>query len=420
MLGAPAQAQTEAAPAPRPGFSVREVTLFSSYYSQGLPPSLINSALPGYSTRYDTTFGGSAILAFARASGERTHFGLQYTPSYTRRVRYSGWSSLGNAVNMQFDHAFAPRLRFTIGAAGAIRNREELQFGSIAVANPSSGLAPGEIAGLPPLGDQATQFLVFGSRILTANVRTGVQYSVSPRLILSMGVSGSRTQYLRNGSNQQSQTSALIPRVTAFLGDVGITYNLSPRMSIGGTFDSARQQSQLQEAIITNGRVSIDRALTQYWSVNAYGGVGQFRSLRQTDPTPSQLQYVGGAGVAYRRQAHTLLAAFDRRASDAYGVGATSSRSVSGSWRWAPPTGAAWLALGMSRTEIQSLFFPATSLRGTAEIGRRLMGGTAIVLTYTYMGYSGLPTELQRAIGQHAVRVGFAWISHGSRPGVQQ
>lgn len=406
---APAVAQ-EPVPATRYGFSVREATAYSSYYSLGLPPSLIGSGSPLLETGYDVAIGGAAVLAFDKP-GERTTFSIQYTPSYTRRVRYSDWSAFSNSTTIQLDHLINSRLRFAISAVGAILNREEFQFGDI---SPVSSVPNSSFAGSllnEGVGDPAAQYLFFGSRILTANVHTGLRYALSPRLLLRGGVAGSRTQYLRSRIDDNSaQPARLIPQVTSFIGDLGATYQITPRTAIGGRFDSARQQSRLQNAVISNLRASVERAMTEHWFVNAYGGLGQFRSLDRFDPTAGQVQYLAGGSATYRNLEHTIIAAVDRRISDVYGVGASNTLSLSGSWQWMPPRAHVWLSLGFSRTDLQSIILPATTWRGTAEVGRRITGNIAIVGGYAYMGYSNVAINTNGMLGQNAIRIALSWI----------
>jgi hypothetical protein len=327
-------------------------------------------------------------------------------------LRYSDWNAFSNAINMQIDHSINARLRFVVSAAGAIRNREEFQFGQIGTVAPvgtPSTTQPAVDLPSQGLGDTAAQSLFFGSRILTANVHTGIQYSLSPRLSITGGIAGTRMQYLQN-RRDGVQTNGLIPQVTALLGDVSVSYDLTPRTSIGASFDTSRQQSRLQDAIITNGRVSVERAMSQRWFVNAYAGAGRFRSLQRTDITSEQLQYLAGGGVTYRSYAHTITGSFDRRVSDMYGIGASNTRALTGLWRWAPLRAPAWIALGFSRTELQSFAFPATTWRGTAEVGRRIGGNIAIVGGYAYMGYSNVAFQTNGMLGQNAVRIALSWI----------
>lgn len=410
----PAVAQVSEQPAPavnQGGFAVREVTVYSSYYSIGLPPSLINSSAAVANTGYDIASGASGSFSFSKPR-ERTNFSVLYAPAYTRRMRYTDWSAFSNAVSLLLDHTVTNRLRFSISGAGAIRNREEIQFGQIetpssnaassTVPNASNPLAEG-------LGDTAAQSLFYGTRILTANVRTGVQYAFSPRLSITTGIGGTRMQYMRGRSNGGVEPEGLVPNVTAILGDVGVSYTLTPRTTIGGTFDTSRQQSRIQDVIIMNGRFQIERAMTQHLFVNAYGGAGQFRSLGVTLSEPGQIQHIAGAGVTYRSYAHTILGSFDRRVADIYGVGANSTRSLTGTWRWAHPRSRTWMSINASRVQLQSTIFPTTTWRGTAELGRRVGGNVAIVGSYAYLGYSNLFIQSNGTLSQSAIRIGLTW-----------
>lgn len=407
----PATAQTPAAataPAQtglaQRGFSARQVSFFSSYYSVDLPRVASGPGnIPFINS--DSSIGGSAIFGYATTS-EKGSLSLQYTPSYTTRLQNSAAHAFSNALTLQIDRTMTSQLRFSISSWGAIRNREESQFSPVGVSMGASTAA----APLP--GDTAAQALLFGSRVLSGNLRLGIQYSLSPRLSLTLGVGGSRTQFLQNRSDQQSQsgTTGLIPQVTAVASDVGLSYALTPRTTIAGRFDSTRQQSRLQNALITNGQMSISHMLTQRWVVNGYGGLGHYRLLQQSDTGPGQLQYIAGGGTTYQTYAHSVTGTFSKQASDIYGLGATSSRSLNGIWRWAPAAARSWLTISFGRTELQGDVFPASTWRGTTEVGSRISGNVAIFGGYAYMGYSSLLFSGNSTLRQNAVRFGLTWV----------
>jgi hypothetical protein len=414
-----AQQQQEAAPTAQSGFSIRETSIYSTYYSTGIPPSLIASGLASGQTGSDIAIGASTVFAYAKQS-DRTNVSLLFTPTYSRRVHFTDWSAFSNSLALQFTRSISTRFQFLVGGGAALRNREEFQFNPVSSVPSTGGSASNPTIPMPtPEGqaDPAAQSLFFGSRILTANVRMGVRYMLTPRLSLTSGVGSNRTQYLhsRRDGNLQQQT-AVIPQVTSILGDFGMSYDLSSRTNIGASVDTSKQQSRLQNALISNARVQVQRILTRHWTVSGYGGVGMFRSLQQQLVTPSsgQLQYITGGSATFQSHAHTIIGSFDRRIADIYGIGASNSNSLSASWRWARPTSRFWTSIGFGQTELQSISFPATTWRGTAEIGRRMSGSLAMTASYSYMGYANtlLPTG---SYNQHALRAGFTWVP-GVRP----
>jgi hypothetical protein len=146
-----------------------------------------------------------------------------------------------------------------------------------------------------------------------------------------------------------------------------------------------------------------------HWFVNLSGGVGLFERLRTESPSSRRFQQLAGAVLGYRTNAHTTLVAFNRSVADSYGIAALRTTSVSGSWRWALPRSRAWVDLGVSWLDLQSETFPATTWRGTAEIGRAIGAGFAIVGSYAYMAYSNLTLRDGGRIGQSAIRVSIVW-----------
>jgi hypothetical protein len=408
--------QQEDAPPAQTGFSIRETSIYSTYFSSGVPPSLIASGLALNQSGSDFAFAGSTAFGYSKQN-ERTTMGLLFRPSYSQRLRFSDWSAFNNDLSVQVNRSVTTRLQFTIGGAAALRNREEFQFNPVSTTIITDSGATSPPLPAPGGADPVIQSLFFGSRILTANVNTGIRYMLTPRLAISSGIASNRTQYLptRRDEHLQQQT-AVIPQVTSILGNVGMTYDLSQRTSIGGTFETARQQSRLQNALIVNARVQVQRTLSRHWIAGGYGGFGQFRTLQQqlTVPSSGQLQYIAGGSITFRSYAHVLIASVDRHITDMYGLGSSNSYSFSGSWRWARPTSRFWLSTSFGRTELQSLSFPATSMRGTAEVGRRVAGNVSTTVSFSYMGYAS--TFLQaNTFNQHAVRLGVVWAP-GVRP----
>jgi hypothetical protein len=399
LIPARAQETTEAASR---GFTLHEATFYSSYYSVGVPDYLIGAGVPLLSRGYDIGIGGSAILGYSN-QGERSSLHFRYTPSYTGRVRYSDLAAFSNSMDLQFGRSITPRSRFSLGVAGSVMNREEIQFGALRAAS-----APTEVSATNPAvtGDPAAQSLFFGSRILSVNARAGLQHAISPRLTLNTGLGGMRMQYLSNRSFAGNDTPVLVPHVTSGLGDVGLSYRLNPRTNVGLAFEAVNQRSRVQNSIITNLRATADRALTPRFAVSGYGGVGQFRGSLQVP----QIQYIAGGAMNFRAHAHMLTAAVDRRISDIYGIGGTSTIGVSGSWRW--DRRVAWMALGMGWTRISSITFPATALHGNFEVGRRIAGSFGLSAGYAYMAYQNTPLLTGSLLGQHAVRIALSWMPH--------
>lgn len=419
------QSQQEAAPPPRSGLFVRDVSLFTSYYSQGLPERFLQSGSAPVPVGADVATGGSAVLSLAKP-GERTNFSLLYTPSYTARIRYSDWNAFSNDLGLTFRHSISTRLHLGLSAAGSIRSREEFQFAPIQTTAIAG--APGDLLDLsravsggttssPDMalaaglysGDTAAQALLFGSRILASSARFGVDYSITPRLQLTTGIGGSRIQYLRDRRRDEFPSLGVIPQVTSAIGDFGLSYSLSPRTTIGFHSDAARQQSRLDNVVISNARLSLERTMGPHWFVNLSGGVGLFERLPTESPSSRRFQQLAGAVLGYRTNAHTTLVAFNRSVADSYGIAALRTTSVSGSWRWALPRSRAWVDFAVSWLDLQSEIFPATTWRGTAEIGRAIGAGFAIVGSYAYLAYSNLTLRNGERVGQSAIRVSIVW-----------
>jgi hypothetical protein len=399
----------ETAAEPSRRFGLREVTTYSSWYSSGLPDYFLGAGGSLLNRRSDIAAGGAMVFGYSSFT-ERSNIAFRVTPSYTGRVRYSDLASFSNSVDLQFGRAISPRLRFVVATNANVMNREEIQFGV------RGDLLDSDIPGVIPdpgtvgIADPSTQALFFGSRILTATAHTGLQYAVTPRLSISVGGGGMRTQYLSNRSFNGEVAQPFIPHVTAGLADVNLTYRLSPRTNIGGHVAATNQRSAVQDSVITNYRGSADRALTPRLSVSGYGGIGQFRGSLQVP----QVQYLAGGGVNFRAGINTFTVAADRRISDIYGVGSSSTLAFSGTWRLDRRAG--WVSSSYGWTKLDGALLAATTMRGTFEVGRRLTGNAGIMAGYAYIAFRNTPLLGNNLSSQHAVRFALTWMPFAPRP----
>jgi hypothetical protein len=247
--------------------------------------------------------------------------------------------------------------------------------------------------------------------VLNTAAQASLSYSYSPRLSVMVNGGASRSQHVSQDTGPAG--NGLLSNTTAENLAVGLSYSLSPRTQIGATVTGSRSESLIQDNFTTTSIGSLGRKLGTRWFVQVQGGVGMMNSLRDFGLVRSTARPrpVTSGSLGYKTFSHTLLGSYDRTVSDAYGLGATTSSSASGSWLWQRP-GSDWslsASGGWQRLE-GTLEGTATGWRTTAGIGRSL-GHVVLLMEYAYLKYSGIQRQTP-FLSQSAVRVSMRW-----RPG---
>jgi len=418
-----------AAPAlPQPGPQLRAVSGYTGYYSSFLP----NGA--GFQTGAsnlpaDFGFGGSAVFDWTHFS-ERSSFALTYTPSYTGSARFSSTDALNHGLSLSASRKVAPRWTWGFAMAGSLNNIEQSLYAptalSSAAAVPSNfadlaaGLLQSKFTTNPELGSVLTgapliesplNSLFYGVRMFTASVQTSLAYSYSPRLSISFSAGSSRAQHLKDSQAAPTQNTFLIPNTTSGTASLMVSYSLSPVTQIGGSVTSSRTLSPLFDAYTTTSLATLGRTFSGRWIVQMHAGVGVTNPLRQTAfITPGKPYPSVGGGLAYKTGSHTFLGSYDRTVTDAYGVGASTSSSANGTWRWGNPGRRWWMDCTAGWQQMSG--------NGLSNIGgwhlntgfNRAVGPHVSVRTeYAYLHYTGGLLAAAYNFSQSAVRVIVSW-----------
>ena len=260
---------------------------------------------------------------------------------------------------------------------------------------------------VPLLVESPLRAVLYGARMLTSGVRTSLMYSYSPRLMLTFHGGGARSQHFSDSNVFQS--SYLLLNSTSGEVGFGVNYSLSPLTNIGGEVAISRTFSSLQEIYLTTSVLSLGRTIGRRWVLQAHGGVGVIRPARQSFTLATSPHPAGGGSLAFKTFSHTLLGKFERTVSDAYGLGATSTTDVGGTWQLnRPGRNWRWEATG-SRQQLHGGGFENTSgSRITGSLGRRLGARLAFVMQYAYLSYTTLATTREN-VSQSAIRVSLMW-----------
>jgi hypothetical protein len=423
------EAETAAAPANVSGWGISNISLYSGFTLAAVPDlnyNLLSGAVPAGSF---ALAGGAAALGWRRA-GQRTSLALSYLGSYNSIPQYSEWNAMNHSLSLGGSRQVGNRWGLAFSLAGAADSLNQFLFtppvlsrladvpasfeelsGAILAGNFTNDQLASVLTGAPML-EAPSRAMVYGNRVLNVSTTASLTYSRSPRLSLHFGAGGTRSQDL--GGEQGNEAAAgnyLLARSTQANANVGFTYSLTPRTTLGMEASASRAVSSLQDAYTSTGTVSLGRTLSRRWFVEGSGGVSNITPVRQRFLLPQALQYVAGGNVGYRTYAHTLLGSVGRTAADSYGLGAGHTISTGAAWRWSRP-GASWaLSASLRQQEMQGA--QALSLSSwivSGGVTRTLSRYTAAQISYTFLQGSGVFAGAAQNITLHSIRLSFAWI----------
>ena len=409
----------------REGPQLYGASVFGAYYSQGLGRGLGLTGL-GDTLQADSAMGGTATVGWA-SYRERSNFAVTYSPAFVMSARRPEFHSFAHGLSVTAGKRLSGRWMVTIGVNGALNSTVEFLFTPTlfsqiaAVPTTFEDLVQGmlrntynnfELASLltgAPLIESPARSLLFGDRMLTASLRAGLSYSITPRTSVSFSATGTRHQYLAATERTDVLQSHLLARSTVGGFGIGVSHSWSPRTQIGATVSAGRSFSRYQDAYQTVADVQFGRALSRGWLMQLHAGSGFMEGLRVTNRLPSGPQVQGGGSLVFKTASHTFMGGGDRMFGDAYGMGAASTLILRGAWNWARP-GANWVAdAGFAQQYYRrSVFGSIDGWHATAGVARRVSGHTSVHLEYMRLSYGGQAGVSTRA-GQSAVRVVFAW-----------
>ena len=415
------------------GPQLYSASVFGAYYSQGFGRGLGLALLDD--TDSNSAVGGTASMGWASYK-EGSNFALTYNPGFVMSARRPEWHAFQHALSANLGKKLSGRWHFTIGGGATLNSTIQFLltptvFGQIAAVPATfDDLVQGilrntytnfELASLltgAPLIESPARSLLFGDRMLTASLRAGLSYSISPRTSVNFSATGSRYQYI--SANHDLVPSNLLNHATVAGLGIGISHSWSPRTQIGASVSGGRTFSRYQDAYQMVADVQFGRAMSRRWLMQLHGGSGFIEGLRVANRLPSGPQFQGGGSLVYKTEAHTLLGSADRMFGDAYGMGSASTLNLRGAWNWAAP-GSGWIANAAFGRQYyrRSAFGNIDGWHGLAGVGRRVSAHTSIHIEYMRLSYGGQSGSSTRT-GQSGVRAVFAWNAAPVRTIVRQ
>jgi hypothetical protein len=410
-----------------PGVHLYSVSIYSGDYLGG--SGGVAGATTGGASPFATglVYGGSASLGWTHSS-DKSNFSASYTPSFFGAASNSNYNTLNHQMSLH-ESIKAGKWTVTISSAAALSNLQQLLFSptvaSSAVSVPSTfdDLAAAVLAGTftnnqlaailtgSPVPASPEQSFIYGERIFTASLTTGVSWAPSTRTSFHLSASGMRAQNAKSSDLSSGVPGGvtLAPTTTATVG-VGWSYSLTPRTTISVDAASSRVFDRMLKGYNSNGSFGLSRTMSRRWFVQLRGGGGILDYSAQAYPTSKGFQYLAGASLGYKTQSHTFTGSYNRTVGDNYGVGANATSASSVAWQWRVP-GSPWSVA--SSFEYQQLlsaaFVNATSWRANASISRSI---SAHLFLSAQFGFYKLPANLAVAgesLSQNGIVLMMAW-----------
>ncbi len=154
----------------------------------------------------------------------------------------------------------------------------------------------------------------------------------------------------------------------------------------------------------------MSRRFARRWFTTLQTGLGLISPVRQSVSQPKGPMWINSGLIGLRLGSHGLSASVDRSAGDAYGIGAGSVQTASGSWRW-QPKGRDWTmfaSFGQERMR-HAATTDLTGWRASAGLGRRLGQGVALQLQQSYFTYTGQLLNKIYNFQVHAAMLSIVW-----------
>jgi hypothetical protein len=388
--------------ASRDGLHLYGVSVYTGYFSGGIPFEVLTANIPPSSSDTAVT-GGSVNLAWSR---RREGSSLVVSESLAFMGYPERLLQPTTALTLNWNRKVGQKWSINTAVTGQMIDLQQSYFAlnsfGLAASLPTTfdGLAGAVLAGkftdaqlasaltgasAPLLPEQA---YLYGRRIGMASATVAVSYSPSGRTSYHASVSANRMQSLNFGGTTQATTQPLIPQTTTGTLSFGWGYSLTPRTQIGLEGQASRIFSRVQDGYISNAGFSIGRTMSEHWFLQGRVGVGVLTYQRQTAATPKNVQYTAGGSVGYKLRSHTLLGSFNRLVGDSYGLGSASTNTATAGWTWKTPGGSWSFSANYGYQQLNdSALRGGESWRAMGGIARALNTHMFVSVQYVYFTF---------------------------------
>ncbi len=404
------------------GWRIYEVTVSSSYYDYG---STQNSA--GGNPASPVAVQGGATVGWSKG-GEKSNVQVVYAPSYVQAFNGVSYRSLNQSFSAMANKTWSAKWSFHVSASALDSDLNQLlffptQFGSLAatpatfdqlvaalLTGTSANPALGEIAGAPPLVSSPAAAYLYGGRVFSATAAVSLSYAYSTRASYHATLVGMRTQYLNGGSTNTTGPSNVVPKTTGVNAELGWSYSVTPRTSMGIDVNGGRTVSKFQDVYTSQATVSLSRTLSRRWFASGTAGLGYIRTQVSSFAVPRSAQYELGGSVAYKLYTQTFVGSYAHSISDIYGLGANATESSSGGWVWRRPSRSYSIAANFGYTRLVGPAFPnAGSWTGNVNVSKAASRHLMFSVGGAYAQFPRYVMALAPAVSLTGVMASMAW-----------
>ena len=422
------------------GLRIVSASIFGSYYSSGVPNSsatsfnYANANLLGS----DEAYGGMANVIYIRQRA-RDSFSLHYTPSYTRRVRFSKWDAFNQTFGANWTRKLTARLTNSLNFGASEQSLDQTLFNQTPFGELASTpttfqdltdeilkgtFTNNQIASLltgTPIASSPAQTLIFGDRVLGLTLSDSLSWAYSDRLSFNFNVGASRAQHLPNFQDNQLQgrQSYLLSHYMAGNAGVGATYALSPLTNVGINAGTSRSFSGLANYYTTNVSASLTHLFNLRWFGSVRAGFGQIIENRSTfNSLSTGPHYTAGAALGYTHITQTVLLSYNHSVSSSFGLGAAYGDTANLAWGY-HPLASPW---SLSVSAADERFIGGTlgghlnAAVGQAGISRRLTRHFFTSAQYAYINSKSHYNAVPYSFARNTAQVALTWSGSGNAP----
>jgi hypothetical protein len=410
------------------GVHLYGLSVYTGYSSSAYPLNGPAQLPPGTGLLGDDfTYGATATMGWQRHR-DRTSLTMMYTGSYGGMARHSNLNAFGHSASLGMSRALSGKWTVTVNGAAQDATMAQYLFqpmelslvaqmpatfddlaAAFSIGQFSNAQIAAMLTGAPVLVSPARSLLL-GNRILSYSGQAGLNYAYSSRLSFHVSSFSAGGQNRRNGQEGIPQENYVMPRSMGVSGGGGFSYSLSPRTQIGLDAEEQRIQNRYQGAYTTTGSGSFGRKMGMHWFLRARGGATVTHIVQQAYGTPKTRQMVGGGALGFQTYAHTLLASYDRGATDTYGFAVGTNTTVSGSWNYHRRDSAWNLFASFGQQQMRNNGFADISgWQATAGWSRRTSAHTSFTAQYVYMSSKGEYQGTVNDLAVHSVRLSVGW-----------
>jgi hypothetical protein len=378
----------------------------------------------------DASYGATASVGWQR-NGLKNNVSVLYSGTYDGMVRYSNLNAYNQSLSISAIRTVTPKWTFSLTASGTDSSLAQYLFqpsgvsvltqipssfddlaAAVAVGQFSNAQVASMLTGAPVM-QLPGRSLLAATRILSYSAQASLSYALSSRLRLHFGTFTAAGQN-RLGGQQDGALPAnyVMPRSIGANAGAGFSYSLSPRTDVGAEVEGSRTVNRYQSAYVSSATGSIGRKMGMRWFLRVQGG-GAYALVTQnqnTFATPKATQIVGGGSLGFQTHNHTLVASYNRTASDNFGFAVGTITAASGAWSWRR-LGSRWgLSASFAQQQTRNAGFASLSgWQASGGISNLLGQRTTLSAQYVYLHDVGFYAGVYNNYSVQSVRLSLGW-----------